>query len=58
MLPPEALPRAKFDDAEIVICRGSARCESLACPCQFCLRIATTDKRSLDEILESLLRTN
>lgn len=58
MLPPEALPLAKDCDAEVVICRNPLACESVACPCPYCLRVSPKDKRSVEEIQNAIGQLN
>lgn len=53
-LPPEQLPIARTEDAEVVVCRGAARCSNTnAIPCAFCIRINAEDA-TVDGILAEL----
>jgi len=59
MRPPEELPKAMASaSAEVAICRRPGACESVACPCPYCLRIEPGDKRSVEEILGTIGQLN
>jgi len=51
-LPPEMLPIAIDDEAEVIVCRGAPACENTACaPCLGCIRVGPDGARGVARAL-------